>query len=32
MSGGDVRDGAKHASILVLISYVFFIVLEAFFI
>jgi flagellar protein FlaJ len=32
MSGGDVRDGAKHASILVLISYSFFLVLEAFFV
>jgi flagellar protein FlaJ len=32
MSGGDVRDGAKHASILVLLSYAFFVVLEAFFV
>jgi flagellar protein FlaJ len=32
MSGGDVRDGAKHASILVFIAYVFFILLDAFFV
>jgi len=32
MSGGDVRDGAKHASILVLIAYVFFLLLNAFFV